>query len=76
MEQATALTTILYAELAPFSNAPADQNPALIYLAGLTTGSRRTMRQALDVIARILTAGQCDHRTLPWAPCASSTHKR
>ncbi len=41
-------------------------HPALVYLASLSAGSRRTMRQALDVIAGILTAGQCDHITLPW----------
>ena len=50
--------------LAPSS--PAAQNPAIVYLAGLSTGSRRTMRQALDVIAGILTAQAADLRTLPW----------
>ena len=50
--------------LAPSS--PAAHNPALVYLANLSVGSRRTMRQALDVIAGILTAQQCDHRSLPW----------
>lgn len=66
MEQSTALTLVQPSELAPVTGAPAAQNPALVYLAGLAVGSRRTMRQALDVIAGILTADACDHRTLPW----------
>ncbi|HMN14198.1 MAG TPA: hypothetical protein PKD55_17930 [Bellilinea sp.] len=53
-------------ELTAVTTIPADQQPALVYLAGLAPGSRRTMRQALDVMAGILTSGQCDHRTLPW----------
>ena len=42
-------------------------DPALIYLASLAPGSQRTMRQALDVIADALTAGLCDHVSMPWA---------
>ena len=44
-----------------------DQHPALVYLAGLAPGSRRTMRQALDTMSGLLTAGRADHLTLDWA---------
>jgi len=53
--------------LAPVFDLPADQRPALVYLAGLASGSRRAMRQALDVIAHELTGGACDCETCPWA---------
>jgi integrase/recombinase XerD len=44
----------------------ADRHPALVYLARLASGSRRTMRQSLDVVAGLLTDGEADHETFPW----------
>lgn len=45
---------------------PADRHPVRVYLATLAPGSRRTMRQALDVIAGLLVAG-ADAMVFPWA---------
>jgi site-specific recombinase XerC len=44
----------------------AERHPALVYLAALAPGSRRTMRQSLDVVAALVTGGRADHQTLPW----------
>ncbi|MFO7632501.1 MAG: tyrosine-type recombinase/integrase, partial [Caldilinea sp.] len=56
-----------FVDLVPFDHVASSEHPALVYLASLAPGSRRTMRQALDVVAAILTADLCDHRTMPWA---------
>ncbi|HEY0780578.1 MAG TPA: tyrosine-type recombinase/integrase [Gemmatirosa sp.] len=50
----------------PMSPHAAESHPALVYLASLAPGSRRTMRQSLDVVAALLTGGRADHATLPW----------
>ncbi len=42
-------------------------HPAEVYLAGLGEGSRRTMREALNAIAQLLTNGTCDASTLDWS---------
>jgi len=45
----------------------ADRHPVLVYLARLAPGSRRTMRQSLEAIADLLTAGERDAATLDWS---------
>ncbi|PNW47541.1 UNVERIFIED_CONTAM: hypothetical protein BEN50_11645 [Euhalothece sp. KZN 001] len=45
---------------------PLSEHPAAVYLEGLSLGSQRTMRWALDSIASLLTQGECDHLTLDW----------
>jgi len=45
---------------------PIDQHPAAVYLAGLASGSRRTMRAALNTIARLLISG-ADATSIDWA---------
>lgn len=44
----------------------ADRNPALVYLASLSTSSRRTMGEALNKVASLLGEG-LDAATCPWA---------
>lgn len=46
---------------------PRTRHPAEVYLASLGVGSRRTMREALNAIASLLTGGTCDAMTLDWA---------
>jgi len=43
------------------------QHSAAVYLAHLSSGSRRTMREALNTIAGLLTGGRCDVETLDWS---------
>ena len=45
----------------------ADKHPGAVYIMGLAPGSRRTMRQALDTIAEILTNGQQNAVSLNWS---------
>lgn len=66
MDSLVSLPFTTFTELVPAGPVPSSQHPALIYLASLSPGSRRTMRQALDVIADVLTAGLCDHISMPW----------
>ena len=45
---------------------PADRNPALVYLAGLSEGSRVTMRHALQAMAGIVGGPDADIVAFPW----------
>lgn len=53
--------------LARSQQLPLDRNPAAVYLASLSEGSRRTMRWALDNVAGLLTAGRYDALEVDWA---------
>lgn len=44
-----------------------DRNPAAVYLTSLGEGSRRTMLQALNVIAALLSGDELDAFTLDWS---------
>ncbi|MBD2457334.1 tyrosine-type recombinase/integrase [Nostoc sp. FACHB-87] len=46
---------------------PLLEHPAEVYLASLSPGSRKSMRYALDAVARLLTDNTCDAMTLNWA---------
>ncbi|HEY9804556.1 MAG TPA: site-specific integrase [Leptolyngbyaceae cyanobacterium] len=46
---------------------PLTMHPAEVYLNSLGEGSRRTMREALNAIAGLLTSGTCDASTLDWS---------
>jgi hypothetical protein len=45
---------------------PVERHPAAAYLSSLGSGSRRTMRQSLSVIANLISGGQADVRSLKW----------
>lgn len=45
---------------------PADRNPALVYLASLSPGSRRTMAHSLRAIAELVSGGRATLETLNW----------
>jgi hypothetical protein len=67
MDSSTALVPQPTAPALRLTDLPADRHPAATYLAHLSPGSRRTMRQALDTIAEILSSGRHTAWTLPWA---------
>lgn len=46
---------------------PLDRHPAAVYLSQLGSSSRRTMRSALDTIAKILTNGACNALNIDWS---------
>src|SRR3990172_2207115 len=61
------LPVVMDTPLAPVS-VSSEQNPAAVYLRRLPSQSgRRTMRQALEVIAAMVSSGRCLAETLPWA---------
>ncbi|ACK74145.1 integrase family protein (plasmid) [Gloeothece citriformis PCC 7424] len=49
------------------SPVPLSIHPAAVYLSSISPGSVATMRSSLNVIASLLTEGECDAMTLNWA---------
>jgi integrase/recombinase XerD len=62
----TDLTSTNPSELIVGASLPLDQNPAAVYLASLSPTGRRSQKQALDVMAGMLT-GNADCLTMNWA---------
>ena len=61
------LTTIDPAQLTTIDTGRIDPNPAVVYLAGLSYGSRRAMERSLTVMAQILTNNEgADYLHIPW----------
>jgi len=61
------VTVVQRCPLAIETPLPLTHHPASVYLSQLAPRSRRTMRQALNSLASLLTQGQCDAFTLDWA---------
>jgi site-specific recombinase XerD len=67
MSDPTDIGKINPVSLALTTPVPLTEHPAAVYLASLGAGSRRTMEQSLNAIAKILTANTCDALTLDWS---------
>jgi site-specific recombinase XerD len=67
-QQALTVTSVSTGVAAPVpdANRPFAQNPAAVYLASLSPGSRRTMQTALDTIATFVHPAVTDAFVLPW----------
>ncbi|MBD2303483.1 MULTISPECIES: site-specific integrase [Nostocales] len=53
--------------LALATPSPLTIHPVAVYLGALANGSQRTMEQALNAIAALISNGECDAYTLNWA---------
>ena len=62
-----AIIAIQDTELSIVDNTPLDQNPAAVYLAGLAPTGRRSMRQALGIVASMLSNDRADIFSYHWA---------
>ena len=59
-------TALAATETAITTTRRGDNHPAAVYIMSLAPGSRRTMKNALDTIAGVLTNGGQDAATLDW----------
>jgi integrase len=64
--EAVAVVPAEFRALVARTAVPLDEHPVAVYLARLGAGSRRTMREALDVIAQMLSSGATDAMALNW----------
>jgi hypothetical protein len=55
---------------------PCDHHPAAVYIARVGPGSRRTMRQALNTIAQIITAAAMTPKRCPGRAYATSIRRQ
>jgi hypothetical protein len=62
----TTLATHESSEVTIVDTGRLDEHPAAVYLAGLSKGSRRTMRQALDKIAVMVAGEGATALDIPW----------
>jgi len=62
----TSLTTTEHTSLTIAQALPIDRNPAAVYIAALSPGSRRTMTHSLNTIAEMVSGGHHDALSLPW----------
>jgi hypothetical protein len=53
--------------ITPTAIASGSTNPYLVYLSHLGAGSRRTMRESLEHIARMVSEGSLDALNFPWS---------
>ena len=64
-------------QLVAVTRHPTGENPALVYVASLTTVTgRRAMSQALEKISEIVSQGRATARTLDWASLTSTRRCR
>lgn len=63
----TELVAVECGELMAAEVQPQDHNPALVYLARLAPSGRRTMGQALQTLAAMVSGGQIPADRFPWA---------
>ncbi len=70
------LTNTNGGELITTTRLPMDQNPAAVYLGSLQPVGRQGMRQALDLIANLLTGGQVDLLGVSWGALRSQHTNR
>jgi len=60
-------TDIVLQETGEIVGYHASENPAVVYLASLAPGSRRTMSRSLTVLAQLLSGDEgADYRQIPW----------